>query len=40
MSEPKLNKDGLQGGKLVTPKEHAAVMLKNRQAAAKSTKKS
>lgn len=35
MAEPKKNKDGLVGGTLVSPKDHAAVMLKKRQAKAK-----
>lgn len=35
MSEAKTNKDGLLGGQLVSPKDHAAVLLKKRQAANK-----
>ena len=31
MAAPKKNKDGLLGGKLVTPKQHAEVMRKKRQ---------
>ena len=39
MTEPKKNKDGLVGGTLVSPKDHAAVLLKKRQAAAKAQAK-
>lgn len=35
MAEPKKNKDGLVGGKLVAPKEHSEVMRKKRQEQAK-----
>lgn len=39
MSDVKLNKDGLVGGKLVSAKDHAAVLLKKRQAASKAAAK-
>lgn len=39
MAEPKKNKDGLVGGSLVSPKEHAKLTLEKRKKPQKQTKK-